>query len=98
MGRVVREFLKICSNPKNLMTDSVTDGWKRRPPGHPAASMLDLATATQFIVLQRAMGVLAHCAAPMLVDAHIHSKGTRHEHCLCKDRRELARAAGAAPL
>lgn len=32
MGSVVREFLKICSKPRNLMTDSVTVGWKRRPP------------------------------------------------------------------
>ena len=26
MGRVVRLFLKICSKPRNLMTDAVTEG------------------------------------------------------------------------
>lgn len=32
MGRVVREFLKTCSNPRNLMMEMFTLGWKRRPP------------------------------------------------------------------
>ena len=32
MGRVVRAFLKICSNPKNLMIERLTEGWSRRPP------------------------------------------------------------------
>ena len=32
MGRVVRAFLKICSKPRNLMMDRLTDGWKRMPP------------------------------------------------------------------
>ena len=32
MGRPVREFLKICSKPRNLMMDRLTEGWNRRPP------------------------------------------------------------------
>ena len=32
MGSVVREFLKICSKPRNLSMPSVTVGLKRRPP------------------------------------------------------------------
>ena len=32
MGRVVRAFLKICSNPKNLMIERLTEGWSRSPP------------------------------------------------------------------
>ena len=32
IGSVVREFLRICSKPRNLTTDSVTVGWKRSPP------------------------------------------------------------------
>ena len=32
MGSVVSEFLKICSNPRNLTIDSVTVGWNRSPP------------------------------------------------------------------
>ena len=32
IGRVVRLFLKICSNPRNFITDKLTLGWKRRPP------------------------------------------------------------------
>ena len=32
MGRPVRLFLKICSKPRNLMTDRFTEGWNRRPP------------------------------------------------------------------
>ena len=27
IGRVVREFLKTCSKPRNLMMDRVTEGW-----------------------------------------------------------------------
>ncbi len=34
MGSVVKEFFKICSKPKNLMMESVTVGWNRRPPAH----------------------------------------------------------------
>ena len=34
MGSVVSEFLKICSNPRNLTIDSVTVGWKRSPPAN----------------------------------------------------------------
>ena len=32
MGRVVREFLKICSNPRNLSTERFTVGSNLRPP------------------------------------------------------------------
>nr|CRL69072.1 hypothetical protein CPGR_00202 [Mycolicibacter nonchromogenicus] len=32
MGRPVREFLKICSKPRNLTMPRYTEGWKRRPP------------------------------------------------------------------
>jgi len=32
MGRVVREFLKICSKPRNFRMLRFTEGWKRRPP------------------------------------------------------------------
>ena len=32
MGRVVREFLRICSKPRNFITERLTEGWKRRPP------------------------------------------------------------------
>ena len=32
IGRPVREFLKICSKPRNLMMPRLTDGWKRKPP------------------------------------------------------------------
>jgi hypothetical protein len=32
IARVVSEFLRICSKPRNLMMLSVTLGWKRRPP------------------------------------------------------------------
>ena len=32
IGSPVRLFLKICSNPKNLMIPSYTEGWNRRPP------------------------------------------------------------------
>ena len=32
MGRVVRLFLRVCSKPRNFMTEAVTEGWKRRPP------------------------------------------------------------------
>ena len=32
IGRPVSEFLKICSNPKNLMMPRFTLGWKRKPP------------------------------------------------------------------
>jgi glutamate synthase (NADPH/NADH) small chain len=28
----VREFLKVCSKPRNLIAPRVTSGWKRRPP------------------------------------------------------------------
>mmetsp|Transcript_19807 Transcript_19807/g.55059 ORF Transcript_19807/g.55059 Transcript_19807/m.55059 type:complete len:212 (-) Transcript_19807:525-1160(-) len=31
-GRVVSEFLRICSNPRNLMTERFTEGWNLRPP------------------------------------------------------------------
>ena len=32
MGRPVREFLKICSKPRNLMMPGYTLAWNRRPP------------------------------------------------------------------
>ena len=32
IGRPVSEFLKICSKPRNLRMDWLTEGWKRRPP------------------------------------------------------------------
>ncbi len=32
MGRPVREFLKICSKPRNLMMPRLTLGCRRRPP------------------------------------------------------------------
>ena len=32
IGRPVKEFLKICSNPRNLMIPMYTEGWKRSPP------------------------------------------------------------------
>ena len=32
MGSVVRLFLKVCSKPRNLITDAHTDGCRRRPP------------------------------------------------------------------
>ena len=32
MGRPVREFLKICSKPRNFTMPGYTLGWKRRPP------------------------------------------------------------------
>ena len=32
MGRVVRLFFRVCSKPRNFITEAVTEGWKRRPP------------------------------------------------------------------
>ena len=32
IGKVVKEFLNICSNPKNFKIDKLTDGWNLRPP------------------------------------------------------------------
>ena len=32
IGSVVSAFLNVCSNPRNFMMLSVTDGWKRSPP------------------------------------------------------------------
>ncbi|CAM8493654.1 hypothetical protein ESCOCP365M1_20400 [Escherichia coli] len=32
IGRVVRAFLKVCSKPRNLRMERLTDGWKRIPP------------------------------------------------------------------
>ena len=32
MGRVVRAFLNVCSNPKNFSIDRFTDGWNLNPP------------------------------------------------------------------
>ena len=32
MGRPVRLFLKICSKPKNLITEALTEGCRRMPP------------------------------------------------------------------
>ena len=32
IGRPVRLFLNICSKPRNLMTEALTDGCRRRPP------------------------------------------------------------------
>ncbi len=32
MGSVVSEFLKTCSNARNLRMPRLTDGWKRSPP------------------------------------------------------------------
>lgn len=32
IGRVVRAFLNVCSNPRNLSIEGVTALWKRRPP------------------------------------------------------------------
>src|SRR6202165_5831043 len=32
MGSVVREFLKTCSNARNLRMPRLTEGWKRSPP------------------------------------------------------------------
>jgi hypothetical protein len=38
MGSVVSAFLKHCSKPRNLMMDTFTLGWKRRPPLGAAAA------------------------------------------------------------
>src|SRR5690606_19856079 len=32
MGMPVRAFLNVCSNPRNLMMPTFTEGWKRMPP------------------------------------------------------------------
>ncbi len=32
IGMPVREFLKICSKPRNLTMPKYTLGWKRKPP------------------------------------------------------------------
>ena len=32
IARPVKEFLKICSKPKNLIIPTFTEGWKRNPP------------------------------------------------------------------
>ena len=32
MGKVVREFLKVCSNARNFKMERLTDLWKRIPP------------------------------------------------------------------
>jgi hypothetical protein len=32
IGRVVREFFKIYSKPKNLRMERLTDGWNLQPP------------------------------------------------------------------
>ena len=40
IGSPVSAFLKICSNPKNLIIPMFTDGWKRSPPLYgPIASL-----------------------------------------------------------
>lgn len=44
IGSVVREFLRICSKPRNLTTDSVTVGWKRSPPLYGANGGVELDT------------------------------------------------------
>src|SRR3989344_3758080 len=40
MGRVVRAFLKVCSNARNFSTERLTDGWNRMPPLYGPMAML----------------------------------------------------------
>ena len=41
MGRPVREFLSVCSKPRNLRMLWFTDGWKRRPPLYGPMALLN---------------------------------------------------------
>ena len=48
MGSVVRLFFSTCSNPRNLMTDAVTDGWKRSPPLYGPIALLNCTRKPRF--------------------------------------------------
>ena len=41
IGRPVREFLKICSKPKNLRIPWFTDGWNLKPPLYGPIALLN---------------------------------------------------------
>ena len=41
IGSPVREFLKICSKPRNLIIPRFTDGWRRRPPLYGPIALLN---------------------------------------------------------
>src|SRR3989304_3683840 len=41
IGSPVREFLKICSNPRNLMIPRYTEGWNRNPPLYGPSALLN---------------------------------------------------------
>ena len=41
IGRVVRAFLNVCSNPKNFKIERFTDAWKRMPPLYGPIALLN---------------------------------------------------------
>ncbi len=77
MGRPVREFLKICSNPRNLMMPRFTEGCKRRPPLYGPMALLN---CTRYPVFT--------CTCP-LSSTH----GTRNLNCLSGFTRRSRRAS-----
>ena len=48
IGRVVREFLKICSKPRNLKVPRVTEGWNLSPPLYGPMALLNCTLYPRF--------------------------------------------------
>src|SRR3990170_2242344 len=49
IGSPVREFLKICSNPRNLMIPRYTEGWNRSPPLYGPSALLNWTRSPRLI-------------------------------------------------